>query len=309
MTLRELRYLVALADFRHFGRAADCCHVTQPTLSAQLRKLEAYLGQTLIDRNARQPTLTPVGEQIVDRARRLLAEADDILRLTRQHREPLEGVLNIGIIPTLAPYFLPELLRKLRARYTKLQLIVQEDFTANLVAKLKDQLLDAALLALPTPVAHLGYVERPLFDEPFWLVCPSGHPVEQHETIDTDTLAELKMLLLTDGHCMKGQALAICRSGDASFDTGSDEADFRATSLETLRQLVGAGLGCTLLPALAVSQLPPDQLVVRPLRKGESRRIGLVWPAAHRRRDELSLMADALAEAVPEGTWPVRAAA
>lgn len=305
MTLRELRYLVALADCRHFGRAADSCHVTQPTLSAQLRKLEAYLGQTLIDRNARQPTLTPVGEQIVDRARRLLAEADDILRLTRLPREPFEGVLNIGIIPTLAPYFLPELLKKLRARYPKLQLIVQEDFTAHLVAKLKDGLLDAALLALPTPVADLGYVERPLFDEPFWLVCPAGHPVEQQETVETEALAELKMLLLTDGHCMKGQALAICRTGDAA----ADEADFRATSLETLRQLVGAGLGCTLLPALATAQLPPNQLVVRPLRERESRRIGLVWPTAHRRREELSLMADVLAEDVPEGTWPIRAAA
>ncbi len=305
MTLRELRYLVALADLRHFGRAAECCHVTQPTLSAQLRKLEAYLGQTLIDRNARQIELTPVGEQIVDRARRLLAEADDILRLTRQHREPLEGVLNIGIIPTLAPYFLPELLRRLRERYPKLQLIVQEDFTANLVAKLKDGLLDAALLALPASVADLGYVERPLFDEPFWLVCPPGHAVAQRDSVDADAMAELKMLLLTDGHCMKGQALAICRAGDA----GSDEADFRATSLETLRQLVGAGLGCTLLPSLAVSQLPPGQFVVRPLREAASRRIGLVWPSTHRRRDELELMAGLLAEQAPDGTWPIKAAA
>ncbi len=302
MTLRELRYLVAMADHRHFGRAADACHVTQPTLSAQVRKLESYLGQTLIDRNLRSLVLTPIGEQIVERARRLLTEADDILRLTRSRQGPLEGAINIGIIPTLAPYYLPALLRLTREHYPKLQLIVQEDFTGQLIAKLKDGLLDAALLALPTPITDAGYVERPLFDEPFWVACPPDHPIEAQDEIDADTLANLKLLLLTEGHCLRGQALAVCRGGDASSD---DIADFRATSLETLRHLVTAGIGCTLLPALALPHLRPGQQVVRPLRGGESRRIGLVWPSAHGRGDELAMLAVCIAGALPDGTLPI----
>lgn len=302
MTLRELRYLVALAEHQHFGRAAEACHVTQPTLSAQLRKLEDYLGHTLVDREPKVPTLTPIGAQIVERARRLLAEADDILRLTRLRSGPLAGALNLGIIPTLAPYYLPTALSVLRAAYPKLQLIVQEDLTANLVAKLGEQLLDAALLALPTGLDERGHVEVPLFDEPFQVAVPRGHAFAALDVVPASALAEQKLLLLTDGHCLRGQALDVCGLVEAPRD---DSADCRATSLETLRQLVIAGLGATLLPALAVREADQGLLVVRPLAQGESRRIGLVWRRGHARHAELQLLADALRAALPAAVRPV----
>lgn len=302
MTLRELRYLVALADHQHFGRAAEACHVTQPTLSAQLKKLEDYLGQTLVDREPRVPTLTPVGAQIVERARRLLAEADDILRLTRSRGGPLQGALNLGLIPTLAPYYLPSALQALKLAYPKLQLIVQEDLTATLLGRLRDSLLDAALLALPAPLDHEACVVVPLFDEPFWLACPADHPLATEATVPAAALAGLKLLLLTEGHCLRGQALAVCRIGEAA---GDEAADCRATSLETLRQLVAAGLGCTLLPALAVSGPQPAALVVRALAGGESRRIGLVWRRGHARHEELLLLARLLQQTLPDGVRAV----
>lgn len=299
MTLRELRYLVAVAQHRHFGRAAEACHVTQPTLSAQLRKLEDYLGHTLVDRQAKQPMLTPIGEKIVERAQRLVAEADEIIALTRARRAPLEGALNIGVIPTLAPFYLPELLRSLRVPYPKLQLIVQEDLTSNLCAKLDEQMLDAALLALPAPLPPETYVERPLFDEPFWVAAPPDHAVATLDTVDDALLHELKLLLLTDGHCLRGQALAVCHKGEAHPD---DSADCRATSLETLCQMVSAGFGCTLLPALAARNRPPSRVVLRPLSSGASRRIGLVWRRGQTRAAELELLAEALSAAIPDGT-------
>lgn len=260
MTLRELRYLVALADHRHFGRAADACHVTQSTLSTQLRKLESYLGQVLVDRQGRQFTLTPIGEQIVERARHLLAEADTILALTRARSGPLEGVLTLGIIPTLAPYYLPHLLRAVEIAHPKLQLVIQEGLTADLCKRLDDQSIDTALLALPRPLAQQtmsrsaeclrceaavqalprlprlldpeAYDERVLFDEPFWVALPLGHAAADEADVAVEALDDLRLLLLTDGHCLRGQALEACRSSEVQTD---DSADCRATSLETLQ--------------------------------------------------------------------------
>lgn len=294
MTLRELRYLVALAQHRHFGRAAEACNVTQPTLSAQLRKLEDYLGVALIDRSGKQPQPTPLGEQIVLRARRLLSEADDILMLTRRRGGPLQGAFNVGIIPTLAPYYLPWLLPHLRDAYPGLHLVVHEDTTPRLEAKLTSQLIDAAFLALPAPTAE-GWVAQALFDEPFFLACPEGHPAAQAEAVPAEQLASTRLLLLTDGHCLRGQALAACHQTEADQHDGMD---CRATSLETLRQLVAAGMGCTLLPALAAGAETPG-VAVRPLAEREYRRIGLVWRAGHPRSEELRLLAEALASTVP----------
>lgn len=300
MTLRELRYLVAIAEHRHFGRAAEACNVTQPTLSAQVRKLEAYLGMTLIDRSGRQPVPTPLGEQIVERASRLLAEADDILRLTRLRRGPLQGALNIGVIPTLAPYFLPWLLPELRSRYPRLHLVIHEDTTRRLEEKLDDHLIDAAFLALPA--SNPGkLVEQPLFDEPFFVACPPDHAIAPASVVGTDVLSGLRLMLLTDVHCLRGQALAACGQLESAQD---DAADCRATSLETLRHLVAAGLGCTLLPALAVGYLGGAGLVIRPLASGECRRIGMVWPTGHAMTDELRQLCASLREAPPQGVRP-----
>jgi len=325
MTLRELRYLVALAEHRHFGRAADACHVTQSTLSTQLRKLENYLGHVLVDRHAKQFTLTPSGEQIVERARNMLAEADTILALTRARRDPLEGILTLGIIPTLAPYYLPHLLQAVEAAHPKLQLVIQESFTADLCERLNEQSIDCALLALPRPLYQTmlrsaeclrceaavqggprlldpeAYDERVLFDEPFWAALPLGHELGAGSDVAVEALSDLKLLLLTDGHCLRGQALQACGMSEVQ---ANDSADCRAASLETLQHLVAAGRGCTLLPALAAINADRSRLTVKPLRGDEHRRIGLVWRRTHPRAQEFELLAATLKRTAPTGTKP-----
>ncbi|HET6317487.1 MAG TPA: LysR substrate-binding domain-containing protein [Chloroflexota bacterium] len=303
MTLRELRYLVAIADHRHFGRAAEACCVTQPTLSAQLRKLEAYLGMTLIDRSGKQPLPTPIGEQIAERARRLLEQADEILQLTRLRRGPLQGALNVGVIPTLAPYYLPWLLPHVASHYPRLHLVVVEETTRRLEEKLNDHLIDAAFLVLPA-FSRPDMVGHPLFDEPFYVACPADRAANEDPAapLAIEELTGLKLLLLTEGHCLRGQALAACGQSEAEYDSTSD---CRATSLETLRHLVAAGLGYTMLPALAARSFCGGSLGIRPLASGESRRIGLVWRAGHPKSAELRRLAAGLEEALPSGVQPV----
>ena len=319
MTLRELRYLVALADHLHFGRAADACHITQSTLSIQLRKLESYLGQTLVNRQGARPRLTAIGEQIVERARRLLTEADAILALTRLRGGPLQGALTLGIIPTLAPYYLPDLLETLGTAYPNLHLIVHEGLTAELCAGLEDGSLDAALLAVPVPLAGQArwpeclrceavaqplpealdpgaHEQRVLFDEAFFVALPPDHPVANQADVATDDLDGTDLLLLTDGHCLRGQALEVCRRRELPTD---EALDCRATSLETLLQLVASGRGCTLLPALAARHVNPARVAIRPLRGGEMRRIGLVWRRTHSRSQAFELLADTLSRSLP----------
>src|ERR1700731_831915 len=262
MTISELRYLVALANRAHFGRAADDCHVSQPTLSTQIRKLEEYLGVTLIERNAKSFALTPIGQEVVEKARRIVAQVDELLDRTRTGHGPLSGPLNLGVIPTLAPYLLPKLLSLVKSRYQALQLVVHEDLTGHLMERLRGYQIDAALLALPLDGEE--FEEFPLFDEPFWFACSPRHPLAQSKAVTEADLIGETVLLLADGHCLRGQALAACGRG-AADEEGND--DFRAASLETICQLVAAGFGCTLLPALAArpSQGPEPSFVVRPL--------------------------------------------
>jgi LysR family hydrogen peroxide-inducible transcriptional activator len=303
MTLRELRYLVALANRAHFGRAADDCHVSQPTLSTQIRKLEEYLGQTLIERNAKSFALTAVGQEVVEKARRIVSEVDALLSSTRTRRGPLTGPLNLGVIPTLAPYFLPRLLPLVKSHYKQLQLVVHEDLTGHLLERLRDYQIDAALLALP--VDGDDFEESPLFDEPFWFACPPQHPLARSKVVTEADLCGETVLLLADGHCLRGQALAAC-GRDAADDQGID--DFRAASLETICQLVGAGFGCTLLPALAARppQGPEPSFVIRPLQSpNASRRIGLVWRRGYPKAQELALLGDLVRDNSPSGTRAV----
>lgn len=303
VTLRELRYLVAVIEHRHFGQAAEACHVTQSTLSLQLRKLEDYLGVTLIDRTGRRPAPTFMGELIAERASRILSLADEILVLTRQRRGDLEGVFNIGVIPSLAPYYLPWMLPHLSREYPRLHLIVVEDTTRRLEEKLDEQLIDAAVVALPA-FRRADLIEQPLFDEPFFVACPPSLDGDDASDgpIDASELTDLKLLLLTEGHCLRGQALAICaRLGIAP----EQSSDCRATSLETLRQLVSAGLGYTFLPALAANAEGASRLTVRPSASGESRRIGLVWRSGHSRRGELERLAASLQATRPAGVVSV----
>ena len=305
MTLRELRYLVALADHAHFGRAAEECCVSQSTLSTQIKKLEGYLGSILIERNARSFSLTPIGQDIVAKARRIVRQVDDLHTTARTAQGPLVGPLSLGVIPTLAPYFLPWLVPLVKRHYQRLQLVVHEDLTQHLVQRLRNFEIDAALLALPLDGEDFN--ELPLFDEPFWLACPPGHSLAELKTIGQADLRGVPLLLLADGHCLRGQALAACgRLGDNEADEAID--DFRAVSLETICQLVAAGFGCTLLPALAAlpPQRPQPSFVIRPLQSpDDSRRIGLVWRRGYPKARELALLGDLIIGNPPAGTRSV----
>jgi LysR family hydrogen peroxide-inducible transcriptional activator len=301
MTLQELRYLVALAECGHFGRAAEACHVTQPTLSTQLRKLEEELGVVLFERTNKTLNITPVGRKIVDQARKVLAGADAIVGLSRETTAPLAGPLTLGVIPTLGPYLLPWLVPLLKRAYPDLRLILNEDLTDDLIERLRAHRLDAAVLALP--IAGDDLAIRPLFDEPFFFACPRDHPLAGATTVSNVDLRSQRLLLLTDGHCLRDQALAVCGHRDAPAKEGG--ADFRATSLETLRQMVAAGMGATLLPALAVARGGDPAFAVRPLATGASRRIGLVWRRAYPKSADLELLARAIRDGLPSAVHAV----
>jgi len=270
ITFTELRYIVAVADTGHFGRAAERCHVSQPTLSTQVKKLEETLGVRLFERAARRVRLTAAGERIVARARVVLDEIRVIGDLARDQHEPLTGVLRLGVIPTLGPYLLPWLVPPLRRAFPRLRLALREAMTATLLDELMLHQLDAALVALPA--AAPGLVAEPLFDEPFRVLAPPGHRLAKRARVREEDLRGERLLLLTEGHCLREQALALCGDG------GAADSEFRATSLETLRHLVAAGMGCTLLPVLALTSLGEGRVVARPFRApSPSRRIGIVW--------------------------------
>jgi LysR family transcriptional regulator, hydrogen peroxide-inducible genes activator len=273
MNLRDLRYLVALADERHFGRAAERCFVSQPTLSAQIRKLEEYLGAPLVERQPKRVALTATGARVVERARRLLQEADAIVEIAKSERDPLAGPLRVALIPTVGPYLLPHVAGRLRRALPRLKLLLYEYQTAPLLEKLRAGDIDLGVLALPVPVD--GLESATLYDEPFVLAVPAAHPLAGRDNLRIDDLRGETLLLLEDGHCLRDQALEVCSRVPIQQD-----ADYRATSLETLRQMVAAGHGITLLPRLA-SASPVGTargLRIRPFaRPAPARTIGAVW--------------------------------
>jgi len=272
MTLRDLEYLVALAETRHFGRAAERCHVSQPTLSAQVRKLEDSLGFTLVERRPRKVALTVAGEAVVERARRMLRDAEDIQALGRASQDPLAGRLRVGFIPTLGPYLLPRVAPRIARALPKLQLMLYEYQTAALVERTVRGEIDLAILALPADTK--GLVTRSLFAEAFLVAMPEHHRLTAKKRVKASDLSGEKLLLLEEGHCLRDQALEVCARA------GTEEQDFRATSLETLRQMVAAGLGLTLLPRLAAEGpfASARGLVVRPFAPPSPNRvIGAAW--------------------------------
>ena len=273
MNLRDLKYLVALAEHRHFGRAAAASFVSQPTLSTQIRKLEDELGVTLIERAPRRVMLTPVGQEIAERARGVIAGVEQMTELARRSRDPEAGSVRLGLFPTLAPYLLPHVLPQVRERFPRLELLLVEEKTDAILQRLRDGRLDAGILALPLHDDQLR-VER-LFDEPFVLAAPKSHPITARDALDADDLRDAHLLLLEEGHCLRDQALDVCRLAGAGERNG-----FRATSLETLRQMVAAGVGMTLLPVLAVQPPVPasNDIALLPF-AGEAphRRIAMVW--------------------------------
>ncbi|RRN56431.1 LysR family transcriptional regulator [Pseudoxanthomonas sp. SGNA-20] len=248
MNLRDLKYLVALADHKHFGRAAAACYVSQPTLSTQIRKLEDELGVPLVERAPRKVMLTPAGREAAERARRIVAEVEQMKEAARRSQDPEAGTVRLGIFPTLAPYLLPHVVPRVLERFPHLELLLVEEKSDELLARLREGKLDAAILALPVHDDQL-HAEF-LFEEPFVLAVPGQHPLARRANVTLDELAEQRLLLLEDGHCLREQALDVCRVSGAHEKTG-----FRATSLETLRQMVAANVGATLLPVLAVK--PP----------------------------------------------------
>jgi LysR family hydrogen peroxide-inducible transcriptional activator len=272
MNLRDLEYLVALAETRHFGRAAERCHVSQPTLSAQLRKLEAFLGVALVERRPRRLALTAAGEAVVERARRMLRDADDIRSLARASQDPLAGSLKVGLIPTVGPYLLPRVAPRIAKALPKLSLLLHEYQTAPLLERTLAGELDLAILALPADTK--GLLTRPLFDEPFLVAMPAKHRLAAKKQVRAADLEDEKLLLLEEGHCLRDQALEVCAH------TGTEEQAFRATSLETLRQMVASGLGITLLPELAADGpfALARGLAVRPFAPPTPHRmIGAAW--------------------------------
>lgn len=290
MNLRDLGYLVALADLRHFGKAAEACFVSQPTLSTQLRKLEEELGVPLVERAPRKVMLTPVGIDMVQRARRILADVEAMKASARRSRDPAAGSLRLGVFPTLGPYLLPHVVPQLRQCFPQLELLLIEEKSNVLLQRLHEGKLDAALLALPVHDEQLH--SQCLFEEPFLLAAPSSHPLTRRKSLSMADLSDQTLLLLEDGHCLRDQALDVCRLAGAQEKSG-----FRATSLETLRQMVAAGAGVTLLPALAVSEPMVQPASIRTVAfkaPAPSRKIALVYRKTSPMETFLDQVADAI---------------
>jgi LysR family hydrogen peroxide-inducible transcriptional activator len=271
---------VAVADLRHFGRAAARCFVSQPTLSAQLKKLEQSLGVQLIERAPHKVALTPAGEEIVARARRIIEASDEMVTLARSQRDPLAGRLRLALLPTIGPYLLPQVAPLIRKSLPRLELHLYEHQTVPMLEKLHAGELDLGILALP--VALDGLEARELYREPFTVALPDGHALAGRAALRVADLKGERLLLLEDGHCLRDQALEVCSKVGVR-----EQQDFRATSLETLRQMVAAGAGVTLLPELAGRGAYRNArgVALRPFAKpAPVRHIGAVWRKSTARR-------------------------
>jgi len=271
--LKDLRYLVAVADTGHFGKAAERCFISQPTLSAQLKKLEDYLGVQLIERQSRGATLTQAGAQIVARARLILSASDEVVTIAQTYRDPLSGRLKVAMIPTVGPYVLPQVAPAVRKQMPRLDLLLFEYQTAAMLEKLQSGDIDVGVLALPVDID--GLATRKLYDEDFNVALPEHHRLAKQATVRIADLENESLLLLEEGHCLRDQALEVC-----SRISIHERQDFRATSLETLRQMVAAGAGVTLMPQLASRGAYGNArgVVIRPLVKPTPhRQIGAIW--------------------------------
>lgn len=298
MNLRDIKYILAVADARHFGKAAENCFVSQPTLSGQIKKLEEELGVILFERTNRSVEITPIGQTLLHHARLLQEQVEAIERVARAHQDPLDGPLRIGAIPTLSPYLVPLLLVPLKRQYPQLRLVLSEELTESLLARLQRHDLDAALLA--TPVDQPELVQAPLFDEPFWLAHPRNHPLYFKDEISAQDLTEIELLLLAEGHCLTHQVMEVCHLRERPHQ--GEMADLRAASLETLLQLVGAGFGCTLVPALAIrgGWMTDSGIIARRLELPDAfRRISLVYRRSFPRPQALAAFAGVLLAHLP----------
>jgi LysR family hydrogen peroxide-inducible transcriptional activator len=285
VTLTELRYIVAVARERHFGHAAEACFVSQPTLSVAVKKLEEELGVQLFERGPGEVTVTPPGQKIVEQAQRVLEEASRIKDLAAAGRDPLAGPLRLGAIYTIGPYLLPKLIPILRRVAPAMQLHIQENFTHRLGDALKSGEVDVILIALP--FVEPGIETRALYDEPFFVAVPKGHAWEARKRITADELTRESLLLLGDGHCLRDQVLEFCNAPRTRAIEGG--------SLETIRQMVAAGVGVTVLPATAINPNAADPLIrILPLRPAPSRRVGLAWRKSFPRPEAIEALRKAI---------------
>src|SRR5690606_23836358 len=289
-TLRQLQFLLAIRAEGSFVAAADAVGVTQPTLSAGIKELEASLGTVLVERARAGAVLTPAGEEAADRAARALGEVEELVRAVHTAGEPFSGTFRLGAIPTIAPFLLPRVMPLLKKRFPKLRLQMREDLTARLIDALRARALDAAVIALPY-TAH-GIATAPVAEDEFYLVCPESHPLAARNDLAPEHLKAEDVLLLEDGHCLREHALSVCRS-----EPGRRSADVGATSLATLVQMVAGGMGVTLLPKIAAEggAAAGAHVAIRPFSEPiVGRSIGVAWREGSQREREARMLADVL---------------
>lgn len=298
MTLTELRYIVAVARERHFGRAAEACHVSQPTLSVAVRKLEDELGVALFERDPGEVRVTAVGERVVAQSQRVLEEAERVKQLARSGQDDLQGPLRLGAIFTIAPYLLPQLIPRLREQAPHMPVVIKEDYTANLGEALRRGNLDLIILSLP--FSESGIETLPLYDEDFEVLLPATHPLAAESHIDPHALAGQELLLLGAGHCFRDQVLQACpECNRAAVSSDNMQKWVEGTSLETIRLMVGTGLGLTVLPATSLHQThyQDDQVVSRPFTApSPARTVALAWRRSFPRLGAVQAVARAIRE-------------
>ena len=296
MTLTELKYIVAVAREKHFGHAAEACFVAQPTLSVAIKKLEDELGVPIFERGGSEISMTPLGMQIVAQAERVLEQTAAIREIAKQNKDPLTGQLRLGVIYTVAPYLLPQLVRSMIERVPQMPLVLQENFTARLVEMLRQGELDAAIMAQPFP--QQGLLVQPLYDEPFVVAMPASHPWSKRERINAADLKNETMLLLGNGHCFRDQVLEVCPEMARFSTTGDGIArTFEGSSLETIRHMVASGIGITVLPKASVPDMQAHDGLLRYVPFEDpvpTRRVVIAWRKSFTRRPAIEAVRQAV---------------
>lgn len=304
MTLTELRYIVMLARERHFGRAAEKCHVSQPTLSVALKKVEQRYGVVLFERSSAEVRPTPIGEQIAAQAERVLAEAAKLKEIAEQGKDPLVGTLRLGVIYTIAPYLLPRLVPAMHSRAPHMPLYLREDFTHNLAAQLRNGQLDVILVA--EPFIEPGIVTLPVYDESFCLALPAGHPLTAQSHIDAKGIVGEKLLLLGNGNCFRDQVVQAC---PRLLEPGGEEGSLEGSSLETIQHMVASGAGISIVPVSAAKSWPQNEALLQFRAFSEPtpfRRILIAWRATFPRSQAIDILREAIHVAPPSGAVLIR---
>jgi LysR family hydrogen peroxide-inducible transcriptional activator len=294
MTLTELRYIVAVSRERHFGRAAEACFVSQPTLSVAIKKLEEELEVKLFERGASEVTVTPLGEAIVRQAQSVLEQAAAIKEIAKRGQDPLSGPLRLGLIYTIGPYLLPELVRNTIALSPQMPLMLQENFTVRLLDMLRTGELDCAIMAEPFPDS--GLAVAPLYDEPFQVAVPTHHPLAQRQRISSAELKQETMLLLGTGHCFRDHVLEVCPEyARFSSETEGIRKSFEGSSLETIRHMVASGMGITVVPQLSIPDQPQEHVRYIPFEDPvPTRRVVLAWRRSFTRYEAIAALRNAV---------------